>query len=54
MKLALYIVASLLALAWIVSCFVLKTGAFAHIFIITAALSLMQAIIISPKPQTSR
>ena len=54
MKLALYIIASLLALAWIFSCFILKAGLFAHIFIITAALFLIQGIIISPKPQAGR
>lgn len=54
MKLALFIIAALLALAWIISCFILKAGIFVHIFIITATLFFLQAIIISPRPQAGR
>jgi 4-hydroxybenzoate polyprenyltransferase len=54
MKLALFILAALLAMAWIVGFFVLNAGLFVHILIITAALFLMQAIIINPKPQPGR
>ena len=50
MKLALYILAALLAASWVVGFFILKTGMFIHVLMITAALFLMQAIIINPKP----
>ncbi len=54
MKLALFIIAALLAVAWIVSCFVLKAGIFVHIFLITAALLFIQAIIINPGSLTKK
>ena len=54
MKLALYIVATLLAVAWIVGFFMLKAGTIVHIFIITATLFLIQGIITNPRPQTGR
>ncbi len=54
MKLALFIIAALLAVAWIISCFVLKAGIFVHIFLITAALLFMQAIIINPGSLTKK
>lgn len=54
MKLALFILAALLAASWGIGFFVFKTGMVTHILMITAALLLMQAIIISPKPQQNR
>ncbi|MGZ8508729.1 MAG: DUF5670 family protein [Chitinophagaceae bacterium] len=50
MKLALYLLAALLAISWVVGFFILKAGMFIHVLMITAALFLMQAIIINPKP----
>ncbi len=49
MKLAFFILAALLAAAWIISFFVFKTGVLTHVLMITSLLFLMQAIIISPK-----
>lgn len=49
MKLAFYILAVLLAAAWVIGFFVFKTGSMIHVLMITAVLFLMQAIIISPK-----
>jgi len=49
MKLALYILAALLAAAWVVGFFLFKTGTMTHVLMITALLFFMQAIIISPK-----
>lgn len=49
MKLALYILAFLLAAAWVIGFFLFKTGAMTHVLMITALLFFMQAIIISPK-----
>jgi 4-hydroxybenzoate polyprenyltransferase len=51
MKLALFITAGLLAIAWILGYFIVGAGAFIHILVISAALSFMQAIIVTPKPQ---
>jgi Family of unknown function (DUF5670) len=51
MKLAFFIIAGLLAIAWIVGYFIFNAGAFIHILVISAALSFMQAIILTPKPQ---
>jgi hypothetical protein len=50
MKLVLYILAALLAASWVIGFFIFKTGMFIHILMIMAALLLMQAIIINPKP----
>jgi hypothetical protein len=50
MKLAFYILAALLAAAWVIGVFIFKTGTLIHVLMITAVLFLMQAIIISPKP----
>jgi hypothetical protein len=50
MKLALYILAALLAASWIIGFFIFKTGMFIHVLMIIAILFLMQAIIINPKP----
>ncbi|HKO81105.1 MAG TPA: DUF5670 family protein [Chitinophagaceae bacterium] len=49
MKLVLYIVAALLAAAWVIGFFIFKTGTMIHVLMISAILFLMQAIIISPK-----
>jgi len=49
MKRALYILAALLAAAWVIGFFIFKTGTMIHVLMITAILFLMQAIIISPK-----
>jgi hypothetical protein len=49
MKLAFFILAALLAAAWIIGVFVFKTGSLIHVLMITSLLFLMQAIIISPK-----
>lgn len=54
MKLALYIMAVLLTVVWIIGFFILSAGMIIHIFMIAAVLFLMQAIIISPKPQQER
>ncbi|HKZ65068.1 MAG TPA: DUF5670 family protein [Chitinophagaceae bacterium] len=54
MKLALYIMAALLIVAWIIGVFIFNAGMIIHIFIIAAVLFLMQAIIINPKPQPGR
>ena len=51
MKLAFFIIAALLAVAWILGYFVFNAGAFIHFFVISSALSLMQAIIFTPRPQ---
>jgi hypothetical protein len=51
MKLAFFIIAGLLAIAWILGYFIFNAGAFVHFFVISAALSLMQGIIVTPKPQ---
>jgi cytochrome c oxidase subunit IV len=50
MKLVLCILAVLLAASWVVGFFIFKTGMFIHVLMIMAALLLIQAIIISPKP----
>lgn len=49
MKRALYIVAALLAASWVVGFFILKTGMFIHVLMISSALLLMQAVIINPR-----
>lgn len=49
MKRALYIVAALLAASWVVGFFILKTGMFIHVLMISSALFLMQAVIINPR-----
>jgi hypothetical protein len=49
MKRAFYILAFLLAAAWVVGFFLFKTGTMIHVLMITALLFFMQAIIISPK-----
>ena len=54
MKLALYILAALLAASWIVGFFIFNAGMFIHILIIIAALFWMRAIIINPGPQPVR
>jgi len=54
MRVALYIMAVVLTAAWIIGFFIFSAGMFIHIFMITAALFLMQAIIINPKPQPDR
>jgi len=54
MKLTLFIVAGLLIVSWILGVFVFKAGTFIHIFVITAALSFMQGIILTPKQQAER
>jgi hypothetical protein len=54
MRLALYILAALLGASWVIGFFIFNAGMFIHILVITAALFLMQAIIISPKPQPVR
>jgi hypothetical protein len=51
MKLAFYIIAGLLAIIWILGYFFFNAGAFIHLFVISAALSFMQGIIVTPKPQ---
>ena len=54
MKLALFIIAALLATVWLVGFFIFNAGIFIHILMITAALFWMQGIIVSPKPQPLR
>jgi|GEM_PF-2682652 hypothetical protein len=54
MKRALYILAILLALTWVIGFFIMKAGIFVHIFIIVSTLLLLQAIIVTPRPQTGR
>jgi hypothetical protein len=49
MKKALFILAALLCVAWIFGVFVFKTGSLVHVLMIMCVLSLMQAVIISPK-----
>jgi len=51
MKLAFFIIAVLLAIGWILGYFIFNAGTFIHILVISAALSFMQAIIVTPKPQ---
>jgi hypothetical protein len=51
MKLTFFIIAGLLAIVWILGFFVFSAGAFIHILVISAALSFMQAVIVTPKPQ---
>ena len=51
MKLALFIIAGLLAVGWILGFFIFSAGTFIHILVICAALAFMQAIILTPKPQ---
>jgi len=53
MRLTLFIVAALLTVSWILGAFVFKAGTLIHIFVISAALSFMQGIILTPK-QTER
>jgi len=54
MKLALYIIAGLLATAWILGFFIFSAGVVIHILVISAALSFMQAIIFTPRPQPEK
>ena len=54
MKLTLFIVAGLLIVTWILGVFVFKAGPSIHILVISAALSFMQGIILTPKQQTER
>lgn len=49
MKLALFILAALLAAAWIIGFFIFKTGTMIHVLMIAAVLLFMQAIIVSPR-----
>jgi 4-hydroxybenzoate polyprenyltransferase len=51
MKLAFFIIAGLLAVAWILGYFIFSAGTYIHILVISAALSFMQAIIVTPRPQ---
>lgn len=51
LKLALFILAGLLAATWILGFFIFSAGAFIHIFVICAALALMQGIIVTPRPR---
>ncbi len=51
MKLAFFIIAALLAVAWILGYFIFNAGTVIHFLFISAALSLMQGIILTPKPQ---
>jgi hypothetical protein len=51
MKLAFFIIAGLLAIAWIVGYFILNAGVFIHFLVMSSALSFMQGIIVTPKPQ---
>lgn len=54
MKLVLFIMAILLTAVWIIGFFIFSAGTIIHIFMIIAALFLMQAIIIKPKTQQER
>jgi hypothetical protein len=54
MKLALFILAALFAASWGIGFFIFKTGMFTHVLMITSVPFLMQAVIISPKPQQNR
>jgi hypothetical protein len=49
MKLALFILAALLAAAWIIGFFIFKTGTMIHVLMIAAVLLFIQAIIVSPR-----
>jgi len=51
MKLALFIIAGLLAIGWILGFFIFSAGTFIHILVFSAALAFMQAIILTPKPK---
>ena len=51
MRLALFISAAVFAVAWAVGFFVFSAGMLIHVCMITAALLLMQAIIINPAPK---
>lgn len=50
MKLIFFIIAVLLAATWVVGFFIFTAGMVIHVLLISAALFLMQAIIINPKP----
>ncbi|MCG2616104.1 DUF5670 family protein [Terrimonas sp. NA20] len=49
MKRALFIIAALLILSWVLGFFVWNAGTFIHICLIIAAIFCMQAIILTPK-----
>ena len=51
MKLALFILAFVLATAWAIGLFVFSAGVLIHVLLISAALFLMPAIIINPRPK---
>jgi hypothetical protein len=46
----LFLIAALFLVVWILGCFIFQAGLFIHIFIMTAAITFMQALIINPKP----
>jgi hypothetical protein len=52
MKKALYILAFLSLVTWILGTFVFKAGTVIHTFLIIAAITCIQGVIICPKPQT--
>ncbi|MEP7376284.1 MAG: DUF5670 family protein [Chitinophagaceae bacterium] len=51
MKLAFFIIAGLLAIAWILGYFIFNAGTFIHFLFISSALSFMQGLIVTPRPQ---
>lgn len=51
MKLAFFIIAGLLAIAWILGYFIFNAGTFIHFLVISAVLSFIQGVIVTPKPQ---
>lgn len=51
MRLAFFIIAVVLTIAWIIGFFVFNAGMLIHVLFISALLSLMQGIIFTPKPQ---
>lgn len=49
MKLALFILAAILGMTWILGCFVFSAGAIIHICFISGGLALIQGIILTPR-----
>lgn len=54
MKRMLFAIATLLLVAWILGFFIFNAGTMIHILIIVSAITGMQAVIITPRCQSSR
>jgi len=54
MKRALFIIAAILLISWILGFFIWNAGVFIHIFFIASAIACMQAVILTPRPPVEK